>query len=127
MKIWFKNNDPTKVISFEKTVGEPDETSFESDITFKHGFNPAFYDIANGTLIPKTQTVVDALKAQEVTIDNARKVVKANRVANLKAQLRNKTRSQLSAYIDSKVADPGTAGVLKNITLLLKDLEEEME
>lgn len=68
MKIWFKNSDPTKVISFGKSVGSGGEAYFEHVDEPVHGLDHDFYDITGGnTLVAKSLPVVDQIKADRVT------------------------------------------------------------
>ncbi len=91
------------------------------DVPFLRQLHHYKVNSKNDGVEPRTKAEIDA------TPEELGKVKKIARVARIKAQLINKTRSQLSAYVDSKVADAGTAEVLKNIILLLKDNAEEKE
>ena len=72
MKVWYKNIDPTKIISFGKSVGNADESSFDVDVPATidtDSYDMEFYETAPGppkALVRKSQAAIDAIIAARV-------------------------------------------------------------
>ncbi|VAX17056.1 hypothetical protein MNBD_NITROSPINAE04-866 [hydrothermal vent metagenome] len=128
MKIWYKNSDPTKVISFGKDSGEADESFFKHDGEPVYGFDHKLYDIVNGVLVAKSQKAVDAIKAQRALDQQKEATTKANRVAEISNKLTSMTPAQLDSYIDTGITDLKSAKVyLKRLTRIVQALAKEQE
>lgn len=78
------------------------------------------------TAVEGIENVPAAVKAARELGTQSKAVAKAARGERLRSQLVNKTNGELSAYVDGRVSDAGTAEVLKNIILLLKTQAEEL-
>lgn len=90
MKIWFKNTDPTVIISIGKSKGEADESFFEHDGSLAHGMDNEFYDISGGnTLVAKSQVDVDAIKATRTQTAQQAKVEHEARLETARGHLAN--------------------------------------
>jgi len=127
MKIWFKNNDISKVVSIGKTVGESDESFIKHAGPLEHGFDVEFYFIAGGILVPQTLTEVDAIKAQRATDAKTESTKKAARVAEIKSKLTGMTFAQLDNYIDTNITNMASAKVyLKRLTRIVRSLAKEV-
>ena len=69
VKIWYKNSDPTRIISTGKSIGNPDESFIESSI---FPDDDEFYLIQNSIIVRKSQAEIDAiLAARQAIIDQA--------------------------------------------------------
>jgi len=77
-----------------------------------------------GTAVNGFKNVPQSVKDGQTAKEAQKATNRATKLANLKSQLLNRTNNQLSAYVDSKVTDPGTRELFKKTLLLLKDLQE---
>ena len=105
-KIWYKNSDPTVIISVNKTVGDADETSFMSD-TWPD--DQEFYTInhdADPVLVRKVQSAIDAIKAAraQATADKLQKKQDAKAALTIN-DLAGKTYQQADDYVETQVTD----------------------
>ena len=105
-KIWYKNTEPTVIISTGKDVGGPDESMFLSDLRPE---DDEFYTIDQGppqVVVRKPQPDIDAILAARIqaAADYDQKQTDA------KAQLRlndlaNKTYARVDTYIENQVTN----------------------
>ncbi len=104
MKVWYKNSDPTKVISFGKSSGEADESSFEYAGEPAHGLDHAFYYITGGnTLVSKSKAEIDQNRANSQTADQQAQTKLETRLAAARGHAANgipSTQSELKAAVN---------------------------
>ena len=122
MKIWYKNAEPTVIISTGKTVGEADESFFLSDIKPE---DDEFYTIDQGppqVLVRKVQSAIDAIKAarQQAITDARQKRIDAQAQYALQ-KFDDVTYAQIDNYIDNTLTDlAGAKIVVKRLAKLFK-------
>ncbi len=121
-KIWYKNAEPTVIISVNKTVGEADETSFLSD-TWPD--DQEFYAInhdAHPVLVRKVQSAIDAIKAAraQAIADAKQKRIDAKAQYAL-GKFDDVTYAQIDTYVDNTMTDlAGAKVVVKRLAKLFK-------
>ena len=108
-KIWYKNSDPTKIISTGKSVGNPDESFIESSILPD---DDEFYRIQNSIIVRKSQAEIDTIIAarhttSQLIIDELNKAL-ANITVNDLADL---SYDNIDTYINN-VTDLASAKVV---------------
>ena len=133
MKIWYKNSDKTKVISFNKSVGASGEGSFD-DVSPSE-FDHDFYEINWSGVSPGDGTPSLARKAQNIIndiLDTRSRVVTAynqkhtdadNEISN--SPFKGLTFTQVENWVDNNIADNnGTdlSGVRTAVKILGKGL-----
>ncbi|KKL94129.1 hypothetical protein LCGC14_1867750, partial [marine sediment metagenome] len=105
-RIWYKNSDPTVVISTGKSSGGTDESFFLSDIKPD---DDEFYTIGQGppqVLVRKSQGDIDSIIAarQQVATDYQQKQADAdNEIKN--SAFKDLTFSQVENWIDNNIQD----------------------
>jgi hypothetical protein len=110
-KIWYKNNDPTKIISTGKSVGNPDESYFESDILPD---DDELYIIDHSgpgpVLARKSQAEIDAIFAARAQAAAAAAQEASDALGQMSFNdLINLTYAQVDTYIDNNVTDLASA------------------
>ena len=120
-KIWYKNSDPTVVISTGKSVGNADEAYFLSDIKPD---DDAFYTIDQGPpqiLVRKNQMDIDAIIAarSQAKTDYQQKQIDAKAELTLN-DLAGKSYADVETWIDTQVTDMASArAVLKKMAKII--------
>lgn len=135
MKIWYRDSDKTKVISFNKSVGESGEGTFDASPLqeMDHDFYEIQWSGANpGDGVPSlnrlSQAVIDAIVAvrEQTVIDYQQKHTDAK--AQLKLNdLAGKTYAQVQTFVDNKISDSGTNEVVKKMAVILLALLKEQD
>ncbi len=102
MKVWYKDSDPTKVISFGKSSGESGESHF---IAKPQELDHEFYTIGAGpSLVRKDQAVIDQIIADRATAAAANDVEMAGLYDKVRELIDTVSYAQMNNFIDTQFA-----------------------
>ena len=127
LKVWYKDSDPTKVISFNKSVGGDSESYLEvayPDNLDADSWDMEFYEINQGppqVLNRKAQGLIDAIVVAraQIVAGYAQKQTDAKTQLTLN-DLADKTYAQAEAWIEDTVTDlPSAKVVLKKMAKII--------